>query len=533
MEKASSKLRHPFVLLLILIAAVTTASSQQAPDLDALAAKGEAIANADPLSSELRNQVSEGPSRRGFYIGMAVAEGQTLPGPGKDRLGNSLIPAEREGFKTAVSFSVDRNRNADLAKKGAVIATMDPTVAEARTVVKDVLYWLGFDIATGIFGDPALGAQGKTAKGPGSLGIRDLLSDRAKSGFNASMEFHLRKYQRTSGGPGGYDTSAPVTRIESTTGRPPVPVPAGPGGYDPSSPVTRVENQAGGGAAEVLLALRPFIDDVQVRPDTRDVIISFTSTQKTPPLIEIGRVAPAPDQQGILAFPADSGAFSRFVPGQNGTYSLNLGTLGEQLDIGSRYYYIINVFNDNKNNTKRPREQVTGKFFTLPQTIKVVFTEIHIVSNLLAIHHEDYVFQFDVHAPGAKELGPREPWYSSKVTGRRVLGAAHKPLKLARGANAIEGFEIVLEYAPDALGLGVAGEVPNLQYVSQGSVREDILYKNTASGSFDLSAYPGDSVSIPFTLTSPPPTRLNDGRVNRGLLQFRITGRIEVTRPRP
>ena len=50
-------------------------------------------------------------------------------------------------------------------------------------------------VATGIFGDPALGAQGKTATGPGSLGIRDSLTPAGQRGFNASVKLHLsRKY---------------------------------------------------------------------------------------------------------------------------------------------------------------------------------------------------------------------------------------------------------------------------------------------------------------------------------------------------
>ena len=56
----------------------------------------------------------------------------------------------------------------------------------------DPRYWLGFDIATGIFGDPALGAQGNTQSGPGSLGIRDALSPASKRGFNAAMELLLK-----------------------------------------------------------------------------------------------------------------------------------------------------------------------------------------------------------------------------------------------------------------------------------------------------------------------------------------------------
>jgi hypothetical protein len=193
MKRMTSKLTAGFVVLLLLAAAATTAISQEAPkaiDLNALAARGEALANADPLSAELRNRQPDDQARRGFDIGMAAAEGQTLPGPGKQKIGASLPPAEQRGFNIAVSFSLERNRNAKLAAIGAAIAKVDEKVAAARTLESDVFYWLGFDIATGIFGDPALGAQGNTATGPRSLKIRDSLSPAGQSGFNASVKFH-------------------------------------------------------------------------------------------------------------------------------------------------------------------------------------------------------------------------------------------------------------------------------------------------------------------------------------------------------
>ncbi|HXM35755.1 MAG TPA: hypothetical protein VN920_11245, partial [Pyrinomonadaceae bacterium] len=146
---------------------------------------------ADPLSAELRRRQPDDSSRRGFDIGMAVAEGHTAPGPGKQRIGNSLPPAEQRGYNIAVSFSLERNRNADFAAKGAAIAKVDERVAAARTAEEDVFYWLGFDIATGIFGDPALGAKGNTSTGPGSLKIRDSLSPAGQRGFNAAVKFHL------------------------------------------------------------------------------------------------------------------------------------------------------------------------------------------------------------------------------------------------------------------------------------------------------------------------------------------------------
>ena len=70
---------------------------------------------------------------------------------------------------------------------------MDERVAVARTAEEDVFYWLGFDIATGIFGDPALGAKGNTATGPGSLKIRDSLSPAGQRGFNAAVKLHLSR----------------------------------------------------------------------------------------------------------------------------------------------------------------------------------------------------------------------------------------------------------------------------------------------------------------------------------------------------
>src|SRR5262249_50215123 len=42
---------------------------------DVLAARGEVLANEDPLALELRNRAPAGPRRRGFDIGMAAAEG--------------------------------------------------------------------------------------------------------------------------------------------------------------------------------------------------------------------------------------------------------------------------------------------------------------------------------------------------------------------------------------------------------------------------------------------------------------------------
>src|SRR5271157_76032 len=157
---------------------------------DPLVAEGEALAKQDPLAAALRDAQPDAPSRRGFLIGMAAAEGQTLPGPGKQRMHDTLPSGEQGGFSAAVTFSLERNRNASLAATGAKIADANPAIAAARK--GDPFYVLGFDIATGIFGDPALGALGNTSAGPGSSAIRDALHPAGQRGFNDSMALNLK-----------------------------------------------------------------------------------------------------------------------------------------------------------------------------------------------------------------------------------------------------------------------------------------------------------------------------------------------------
>ena len=166
-----------------------------------LAAKGRAIADVNPLVAALRDAEPEGPMRTGFDIGMGAWLGHTADGPGKQALGRALTPAEQLGFADAAVFSVQWNNNAGFAAVGASIADQDPDVAAARAKARGAspdglraaLYWLGFDIATGIFGDPALGAQGNTLIGPGSEKIRATLGPDGHQGFNDSLAFNVAR----------------------------------------------------------------------------------------------------------------------------------------------------------------------------------------------------------------------------------------------------------------------------------------------------------------------------------------------------
>jgi hypothetical protein len=177
-------------------AAVTFSLARNRKKLTDLAPRGAELATQDPLAQQLRSEQVDDATRLGFDIGMAAAEEQTADGPGKKKTHDSLYPAEQTGFTAAVTFSLERNRNAKLAHVGAAIAAADPIVSAARNAKVDVFYRLGFDIASGIFGDPALGAAGNTLTGPGSLKIRDSLSAAGQRGFNASVNLHLsRKYR--------------------------------------------------------------------------------------------------------------------------------------------------------------------------------------------------------------------------------------------------------------------------------------------------------------------------------------------------
>jgi hypothetical protein len=80
-----------------------------------------------------------------------------------------------------------------LASVGARIATDDPAVAAARAGVASAEYRHGFDVGTGLFGDPAHGAQGNTLMGPGSARIRDSLSVEGRHGFNDAVAYHTAR----------------------------------------------------------------------------------------------------------------------------------------------------------------------------------------------------------------------------------------------------------------------------------------------------------------------------------------------------
>ena len=153
--------------------------------------------------SSRRQSASAGPAPARLLIVNADDYGLT------EKVSRAILKAHRGGIVTSTSVltlapgfestvgwlhSAPRlGTGAHLAAVGLKIAKLDPDVEQARTADRDVFYWLGFDIATGIFGDPKLGALGNTATGPGSLKIRDSLDAVARTGFNDAVTFHLNR----------------------------------------------------------------------------------------------------------------------------------------------------------------------------------------------------------------------------------------------------------------------------------------------------------------------------------------------------
>jgi hypothetical protein len=191
---ASAALQHPRdATLPALSASAPTMPKRREGESDALAAAGESLVSADALAAALCGGQPAGAARRGFYVGMAAMNGHTLWGPGAQSIKDSLDPAGQIGFAEAAAYCLQRNNNSDVARRGAAVLSADPAAKAGQAALPLGLAWLGFAVASGIFGNPALGALGNTATGPGSLGIRGSLDTDGQRGFDSAVAFHLAK----------------------------------------------------------------------------------------------------------------------------------------------------------------------------------------------------------------------------------------------------------------------------------------------------------------------------------------------------
>ena len=188
----NSRVRRLCATALLGLLLSTTAAPSIAEDLNALAARGEILAAADPLAAALRDRLDEA-GRLGFDIGMGVAEGHTAPGPGKQARGEALPADQQQGYFAAVEYSVTRNANLEAAHLGARVAVGVPRLAEARQAEDDPFYSLGFDIATGLLNDRQ-GTLGGLSQSVNAGRVRATLTGATQRGFDASARLQESSY---------------------------------------------------------------------------------------------------------------------------------------------------------------------------------------------------------------------------------------------------------------------------------------------------------------------------------------------------
>ena len=121
---------------------------------------------------------------------LCAAQGGPPPSVAFGRVPPPSAPTPPTPEPTAEAPPVDPADLDRLAATGADIAALDPPVMEARNAQSGAFYRSGFDVATALFGDPALGAQGNTRMGPGSQRIRAALGAAGQRGFDDSVTFH-------------------------------------------------------------------------------------------------------------------------------------------------------------------------------------------------------------------------------------------------------------------------------------------------------------------------------------------------------
>jgi hypothetical protein len=159
-------------------------------DLSVKAARGQFLAAADPLLVLLREVEPAGLSRLGFDIGLAITEGHTAQGPGKEKFKlDHVKDFDPSAYQRAVDYSVARNANADLAARGWTAVAANPDAVAARAKLPLSNQWLGFVIAAGLFASITDGGSGHTSQGPGSNAIRAGLAS-ATPGYDAALSFY-------------------------------------------------------------------------------------------------------------------------------------------------------------------------------------------------------------------------------------------------------------------------------------------------------------------------------------------------------
>ena len=267
-------------------------------------------------------------------------------------------------------------------------------------------------------------------------------------------------------------------------------------------------------------AAQALIRDVRVVASANNVVVSFTGPPNTVPILELCKFPPQLLASRRWAFAQGQNSTAYPVGGdkEKGAYRVDVGSITE-LQPDTTYFYILNARTDNTA-PGAARQQETGKFTTLSQTVKVIFNRILVLNDSDA--HGNGELTFHYFANGGGEDGARH------------FGTSD--LDWGEGSHDIH-VELVVPDAPDQFPVQVDGYDDDSDPFFGRSLRIRAPLSspgkgqnqefNLARDSFDLTQHPGETTSFDFQLKSAE----NGG--DRGDLSFVVFGRVEITRSLP
>jgi hypothetical protein len=291
-----------------------------------------------------------------------------------------------------------------------------------------------------------------------------------------------------------------------------------------------------------------YITDTQAVPRGGAVTVTFWTSPRVTPMVEIGQARPV-QADGRWIFPAGqsigqgtalasqrTGPLSRKIETSANTFYTFDSTQANisSLEPGTTYHYIISVPKESGSSYN----QTTGNFTTLSQTVKVFFDAVKIVND--SDPDFDDIFPPPPDIPDAGEI---DLWFWINHSDPSAKG--HAINRFNDNSALTDHFydlkkEFVIENAPRTLTLSVSGldhdgvhtiysgrsVPPPLDGPNDSGLTEE----NVAKDEWDLTRFPtapGETYRQEFKLVSMP----NGG--NKGDLSFEVYGHWEITRSQP
>ncbi len=266
------------------------------------------------------------------------------------------------------------------------------------------------------------------------------------------------------------------------------------------------------------------LQNVRVFPNIGGVVVRFDARHQATPTVELHTEAPIKEPStGRWFFPKVLASMKASPVASQST-----GRLGHylaqnmQLEQGKAFHYLITV----PGNSSIPEYQHTGTFTTLGMTVKVVFSQVHVIDDSDSDGAGELSFYYYAHSERYQAHSPERTLAS---------GAKFRPgVTLTIANQPIDRLKILVEGYEDDSGPGgrrlypgvVEGQFDYHYAIHKPGVSNFGDFEwNLAKQELDLNRHPGKSTSIPFTIRSMPVA----GKQAR--LMFEVSGYVEVTRP--